>query len=291
MIRLMPDIAHTSAIASALSAISVFALLAAVIVRRPLIARAGRTLEAHFARMRRTRSRPSWLSRFLPSELEKQALLAGWSHSIAISALAHGPVVITALLLLILGAMALLQCSLESLAFSALAGIIAAASPYLFLKNALARRRKAIARALPDTLDLLAMVLRAGLGADAALRKTADCIAGLYPELARELRITLAELQFLPDQARAYQNLKQRTGAAGLEALVAGLSQANRHGVPIAESIATAAAAMRATRLAEAERRAASLPAKLAAPLVIFFLPAIFVVVLVPALLGFLGGR
>ncbi len=289
--------ASATDLAAVFSGISIFALFAALIARKPLFVRrviSGRMRVEHLLRNRKTHSHPSWLmSAWLPSHLEKQARLAGWTYQTLISALARAPIIIAGFTVAILAALVLPEAWIGKPAFGliAFAGATGAIAPYLLIRSALGKRRKAIARALPDTLELLAMVLRAGLGVDPALRKTADSITSLYPELAQELRVTLAELQFLPSRRQAYHNLEQRTGAPGLSALAASLSQANQHGAPVAQAVSNAAATMRAERLSEAERRAASLPAKLAAPLVIFFIPAIFVVVLVPAVLRFLSAR
>ncbi|MDX2264021.1 MAG: type II secretion system F family protein [Hyphomicrobiales bacterium] len=152
------------------------------------------------------------------------------------------------------------------------------------------RLRRDIARGLPDALDMIALCLRAGAHPDAAIAKTAEHLAPLHPAVALELSATAAELRFSPSRAAAYRNLATRTNAPGLKDLAAHLALASQSGAPAARAIAEAAADMRAHRLAEAERRAASLPARLSAPLVIFFLPAVFVVVLGPALLRFFAG-
>lgn len=294
---MLNDVAHTASPAAVLASVSIFALLAAIISINPLAKarQAGRTANATSAILKRRKPAPcnsKWRHAWSPAHLDRLARMAGWSNAWLITAIANTPLIILGLTSATLAILIFWQVGFDAaIAYAAFAGLAFATAPYAFIQAALRKRRKAITNALPDALDLLAMVLSAGLNVEQGLRKLAVGIAGMYPELAHELRITLAELQYLPSRKQAYQNLEQRTNAPGLEALSASLLQASQSGVPLARAIAEAAAGMRAAKLAEAERRAASLPAKLAAPLVIFFMPAIFVVVLVPAVLRFLGER
>lgn len=293
MINNVTDAALSAAM---LASVAIFALIAAFIAQEPssrTCAERRPNVTRRILKGRKPVPRNSeWRQAWSPAHLEKLARLVGWSNARLIALVARAPLILFGLTLAALAMLMTSQVlSNATVAYGAVTGLGCATLPYAFLQSELRKRRKAITSALPDTLALLAMVLSAGLNIEPALRKVAGGIAGLYPELAHELRITLADLQYLPSRSQAYRNLEQRTGAPGLGAFAASLQQAMHSGVPLAKAIADAAAEMRAAKLAEAERRAASLPAKLAAPLVIFFMPAIFVVVLVPAVLRFIGER
>lgn len=155
----------------------------------------------------------------------------------------------------------------------------------------ISRRRFIINRALPDAADALAMCLMAGLGLDAALKKTVQGFAIASPPLAGELQRTIAECVFLKNRALAFQNLVNRVPTPEMRRLAAQLGQADRHGLPAAKALRALACDMREATAMAAECRAASLPPLLAIPLVLFFLPGVLVIVAGPALLRFLSGQ
>lgn len=171
--------------------------------------------------------------------------------------------------------------------FVAAIGCAAAARavPYLVLAVAIARHRRIIRQALPDAAALIGICLTAGLGLDQALKRTAEAFAPVCPSLARELNRTAWEMSLLSNRAAAFSGLSERVRLAETRLLASQLAQADRHGLPAAKSLQMLADDLREQRLAEAERRAARLPAVLAVTLVIFFLPGVLLIVAGPALL------
>jgi tight adherence protein C len=90
-------------------------------------------------------------------------------------------------------------------------------------------------------------------------------------------------LSYLPDRRQAYENLAQRTGLDGVKAVCIALQQAERHGTPLGVTLRVLAQENRDMRMSEAEKRAAALPPKLTVPMIVFFLPVLFIVILGPA--------
>ena len=101
--------------------------------------------------------------------------------------------------------------------------------------------------------------------------------------LAEEFTLTTAELSYLPDRRQAYENLAQRTGLEGVKAVCLALQQAERYGTPLGTTLRVLAQENRDMRMSEAEKKAAGLPPKLTVPMIVFFLPVLFVVILGPA--------
>jgi tight adherence protein C len=155
--------------------------------------------------------------------------------------------------------------------------------PYLFLKNRIARRQLSIRRAFPDALDLLLICVESGMSAEAAFRKVSQEIGSQSIPLAEELTLTTAELSYLQDRRQAYENLAQRTDLEGVRSVCVALQQAERYGTPLAQTLRVMAQENRDMRMAEAEKKAAALPPKLTVPMILFFLPVLFVVILGPA--------
>ncbi len=115
--------------------------------------------------------------------------------------------------------------------------------------------------------------------------KSPPAFASICPPLAAELNATLAELSLLPSRAASYGRLGSRSGSPQLQAVASHFIEAEQHGIAVAASLAAAGKSMRDEALAEAERKAAALPPKLAIPLVVFFMPVLFVIMLGPALI------
>ena len=156
-------------------------------------------------------------------------------------------------------------------------------SPNLFLKNKITRRQTSIKRAFPDALDLLLICVESGMSIEAAFRKVSDEIGSQSVALAEEFTLTTAELSYLPDRRQAYENLAQRTGLDGVKAVCLALQQAERYGTPLGATMRVLAQENRDIRMSEAEKKAAGLPPKLTVPMIVFFLPVLFVVILGPA--------
>ena len=156
-------------------------------------------------------------------------------------------------------------------------------SPNLFLKNKITRRQVSIKRAFPDALDLLLICVESGMSIEAAFRKVSEEVGTQSVPLAEEFTLTTAELSYLPDRRQAYENLAQRTGLEGVKAVCLALQQSERYGTPLATTLRVLAQENRDMRMAEAEKKAAGLPPKLTVPMIVFFLPVLFVVILGPA--------
>ncbi len=162
-------------------------------------------------------------------------------------------------------------------------------SPNLYLKNKIARRQLSIKRAFPDALDLLLICVESGMSIEAAFRKVSDEVGTQSVALAEEFTLTTAELSYLPDRRQAYENLAQRTGLEGVKAVCLALQQSERYGTPLATTLRVLAQENRDMRMAEAEKKAAGLPPKLTVPMIVFFLPVLFVVILGPAAIRVMG--
>ncbi len=159
--------------------------------------------------------------------------------------------------------------------------------PGLYVSNRASKRRDGIMSAFPDALDLLLICVEAGMAIEAAFHKVAGEIGTASIELAEELSLTTAELSYLQERRQAYVNLAKRTNHPGVKAVATALVQAERYGTPLGQALRVMAKENRDMRLAAAEKKAASLPAKLTVPMIIFFLPVLFVVILGPAVIRF----
>ena len=158
-------------------------------------------------------------------------------------------------------------------------------APDMFVNNMKARRQQSIMRAFPDALDLMLICVESGMSIESAFTRVASEIGSQSAELAEELALTTAELSYLPDRRQAFDNLAKRCGHSGVRAVATALNQAEKYGTPLGAALRVTATENREMRMAEAERKAASLPAKLTVPMILFFLPVLFVVILGPAVM------
>jgi tight adherence protein C len=157
--------------------------------------------------------------------------------------------------------------------------------PLVLLKNKITRRQMSIKRAFPDTLDLLLICVESGMSIEAAFRKVSNEVGTQSVALAEELTLTTAELSYLPDRRQAYENLAKRTNLDGVKSVCMALQQSERYGTPLATMLRVMAQENRDMRMSEAEKKAAGLPPKLTVPMILFFLPVLFVVILGPAVI------
>ncbi len=155
-------------------------------------------------------------------------------------------------------------------------------APMLFLKNAIGKRQLQIKRAFPDALDLLLICIESGMSVEVAFRKVASEIVTQSIALSEEFTLTTAELSYLQDRKVAYENLAKRTGLEGVKSVCLALQQSERYGTPLGQSLRVMAQENRDMRMTEAEKKAAALPPKLTVPMIVFFLPVLFVVILGP---------
>jgi tight adherence protein C len=161
--------------------------------------------------------------------------------------------------------------------------------PLMLLKNKIQRRQLSIKRAFPDTLDLLLICVESGMSIEAAFKKVSEEIGRQSVPLAEELTLTMAELSYLPDRRQAYENLAKRTDLDGVKSVCMALQQAERYGTPLAQMLRVMAQENRDMRMSEAEKKAAGLPPKLTVPMILFFLPVLFIVILGPAAIKVMG--
>lgn len=161
--------------------------------------------------------------------------------------------------------------------------------PLMMLKSKIQKRQKSIRRAFPDSLDLLLICVESGMSIEAAFKKVSEEIGSQSVALAEELTLTMAELSYLPDRRQAYENLAKRTDLEGVKSVCMALQQAERYGTPLATMLRTMAQENRDMRMSEAEKKAAGLPPKLTVPMILFFLPVLFIVILGPAAIKVMG--
>ncbi len=158
--------------------------------------------------------------------------------------------------------------------------------PDILIRNQQAKRKLALTKGLPDALDLLVICVEAGLSLDAALKRVGDEMSKGAPEMADEFQMTALELSYLPDRRQALENLNRRTDMAPIRGVVNTLTQTEKYGTPLAQSLRVLSAEFRGERMMKAEEKAAKLPATLTVPLILFILPSLFVVLLGPAVLS-----
>jgi tight adherence protein C len=169
--------------------------------------------------------------------------------------------------------------------YALLVGLIGAFLPNVLLKNRTIKRQQSIRRAWPDALDLMLLCVEAGMSVEHAFKRVSKEIGMQSPELAEEITLTTAELSFLEDRTRAYDNLGKRTGLDGVKAVMTALIQSDRYGTSVGTALRVMAEEGRETRMMDAEKKAAALPPKLTVPLIVFFLPVLFIVIIAPAII------
>lgn len=166
---------------------------------------------------------------------------------------------------------------------AAVAGFYA---PNIYLKNRIDKRRASIMQAFPDALDLLLICVEAGMSIEAAIAKVSQEMGPSSIDLAEELSLLSAELSYLPDRRIAYENLGKRTNHPGVKSVATAMTQAETYGTPLATALRVMAKENRELRMSAAEKKASALPAKLTVPMILFFLPVLFIVILGPAILN-----
>ncbi|MCE2510630.1 MAG: type II secretion system F family protein [Alphaproteobacteria bacterium] len=191
---------------------------------------------------------------------------------------------------LIYGVGILGPASMLTLAAAIGAVVAGAFTPELVVRNRVRHRRQQVQMGLPDGLDLMVICAEAGLSLDAMLERVSRELSLSWPELADELGLTSVELGFLPERKQALDHLNVRTGLQDIRALVNMLVQTEKYGTPLAHSLRVLAKEFRSERLMRAEEKAARLPAILTVPMITFILPALFIVLIGPAILSVIDG-
>ena len=158
-------------------------------------------------------------------------------------------------------------------------------APNLYVGNIASKRQQSIMKAFPDALDMMLICVESGMSIEMAFAKVGAEIGTASAELAEELQLTTAELSYLQERRMAYENLARRTGHEGVKAVTMALTQAERYGTPLGDALRVMAKENRDMRMSAAEKKAAALPAQLTVPMILFFLPVLFLVVLGPAVI------
>lgn len=174
--------------------------------------------------------------------------------------------------------------------FAGVGAVVGFYIPKLLLANTVQKRQTEMTEVFPDALDLLVICVEAGLGVEAAFSRVTEEIVDQSPILATEMGLMTAELAYLGDRRQAYTNFANRTGMPSAKALATALIQSEQYGTPVGVALKVLAQEKRDERMSNAERKAAALPAKLTVPMIIFFLPVLFIVVIGPAALQ-VGGN
>jgi len=167
--------------------------------------------------------------------------------------------------------------------FAAAGALVGYYLPKIFLSNKIQNRQAQMNAAFPDMLDLLLICVESGLGVEMAFSRVTEELLESAPILAQELGLTSAELAYLGDRRQAYENFVNRTGLPSAKALSTTLIQSDQYGTPVGTALKVLAQEKRDERMSAAEKKAASLPAKLTVPMILFFLPVLFIVVIGPA--------
>ena len=184
--------------------------------------------------------------------------------------------------------------TMSKLAFSVGGLTLGYYAPNVYISNIASKRKESIVGAFPDTLDLLLICVESGMSIEAAIQKVSQEIGGASIELAEELTLLTAELSYLPERRMAYEGLAKRTNHPGIRSVTMAMIQAERYGTPLGAALRVMAKENREMRVAAAEKKAAQLPAKLTVPMIVFFLPVLFIVILGPAIIkvqDMMGGK
>lgn len=157
--------------------------------------------------------------------------------------------------------------------------------PRVLLKNMIVKRSQEINLAFSDALDLMLICVQGGIGLEQTVQRISEEIAEHSPVLAEELGILSAEMAMLNDRRAALQDFARRVGSGAARNFATALIQAEQYGTSVSQAMRVIANDLREERMAKAEQKAASLPPKLTVPMIAFFLPVLFVIILVPTII------
>ncbi len=155
--------------------------------------------------------------------------------------------------------------------------------PDVLLKNMIIKRQQEINIAFPDSLDMMLICVQGGIGLEQTIDRVAHEVAEVSPVLAEELGILSAEMAMLNDRRKALQDFARRVGSGAGKTFATALIQAEQYGTSVSQAMRVLADELRDQRMAMAEQKAAALPPKLTVPMILFFLPALFIIILGPA--------
>ena len=154
--------------------------------------------------------------------------------------------------------------------------------PRILVKNAAIKRIEELSLTFPDALDMMLICVQGGIGLEQTVDRVAVEVGEYAPILAEELGILSAEMAMLNDRRGALSDFGRRVGGHG-KSFATALIQAEQYGTSISQALRVLSDELRDIRMANAEQKAASLPPKLTVPMILFFLPALFIVILGPA--------
>jgi len=247
-----------------------------------LLKDAAEGVGSRLAKWLATKAPESWSS---PKYAQDKLLHAGYEHAAA-------PIVFMAARLaaaLLLPAIAIVlvprRSALLFVGTIILATFIGFVLPQAYIDNRARNRQEKLRRAIPDSLDLLVVCVEAGVSLDAAIMRVAREMALLHPDLANELLVVHRRVNAGVSREQALHGLWDRTGVEDLRGLAANMIQCEKWGTSIATVLRVYAEALRRKRKQLAEKRAATAPLKMTFPLALFIFPAIFVVLLGPAIM------
>ena len=163
--------------------------------------------------------------------------------------------------------------------------------PGLMLKNQIQKRMQEINLNFPDALDMMLICVQGGIGLEQTVHRIAEEVAENSETLAEELGILSAEMAMLNDRRAALQDFAKRVGSGAARSFATALIQAEQYGTSVSQAMRVMADESREMRMATAEQKAASLPPKLTVPMIAFFLPVLFIIILGPTILKFLASR
>lgn len=160
--------------------------------------------------------------------------------------------------------------------------------PDFFLSMKRRERKATIKRTFPQMVELMIIASEAGLAPSPAMLRTADELSKHSPALSSELRQLVTELSVVPERADAYTRFSQRIDLAEAKHFGTALLQGEAFGTSFAATLKTMAKELRTMRMTKIEERATRLPVLMTVPLIMFIMPALFVVILGPAALSIL---
>jgi tight adherence protein C len=161
--------------------------------------------------------------------------------------------------------------------------------PKQVLHRLVRRYRRKLQEALPDTVDLLGIVLGTGLALDQAMTRVSEEMQHIYPELAAEFYTVVMQVKAGQERTVAFQQFVRRTGIEDIKSLAAMIVQSEKFGTSLSQALKVYAEAMRTRRRLRAEAAVAKAGIKMLFPIVVFILPVLFVITLVPGMLSVLA--
>ncbi|MEM8569598.1 MAG: type II secretion system F family protein [Pseudomonadota bacterium] len=175
------------------------------------------------------------------------------------------------------------------------AALLGSRMPDIVVGHVRTKRLEEIKKSFPDALDMLVICCEAGLSTDSALKRVAAESNRTETILGKELELTVQEMGFMPERRMALENLEERVPLPPIKAFSNTMTQAERYGTPMARALRVLSQELRNERMMRAEEKAGRLPATMTVPMMLFILPALFVVLIGPAALdiidNFIGAQ